>query len=122
MNGYFWRVIIVPQDSPYLVDRTNRPRIATTDTNDLCVYLSNELSGEFALRVFLHELSHCAMWSYDLLDEIHRFVKSDYWIEAEEWICNFIADYGAIIFRTAYSTMGYDAWKVVPIEIEKLVA
>lgn len=62
------------------------------------------------------------MVSFSLLDDIHRMVKREYWIEAEEWICNFIADYGMGIFEAAYSVLGPDAWRVVPYEIERFVA
>ena len=49
----------------------------------------------------IHELGHCAIFSFDLLPDIHRMVKEKYWIEAEEWMCNFIADYGMMIFSIA---------------------
>lgn len=48
-------------------------------------------------------------------------VYPDKWIEAEEWVCNFIADYGFIIFSTVNSVIGPDAWYYVPHELEKLV-
>lgn len=38
------------------------------------------------------------MFSFDLLRDIHRMVHPEYWLEAEEWVCNFIADYGLLIF------------------------
>ena len=58
----------------------------------------------------------------DLLDDIHRMVKHQYWVEAEEWVCNFIADYGLKIFSVAYSILGDEAWIFVPYELEKLIA
>lgn len=41
------------------------------------------------------------MVSYGLFDEIERFVKPEYQEYAEEWICNFIADYGYEAFTVA---------------------
>lgn len=41
------------------------------------------------------------MISFGLLKAIHRMVKPEYWIDAEEWVCNFIADYGYGIFQIA---------------------
>lgn len=114
MNGDLWEVKFVDQNSPELVDRTGNRRVATTDPRRLCVYLSAELQGDFLLTVLIHELGHCAMVSYDLLDEVHRMVRPEYWIEAEEWICNFIADYGLRIFKAAYSILGRKAWIVIP--------
>lgn len=54
------------------------------------------------------------------LDMIRR--NPQYWIEAEEWICNFIADYGLQIFETAYSVSGDDAWTIVPQELDRMIA
>lgn len=72
-------------------------------------------------RVLLHELGHCVMFSYGLLDDIHSVVPPDRWIDAEEWVCNFIADYGREIFSVAYDIMGEDAWMYVPYRLEKLI-
>lgn len=122
MNGYQWHVKIVNPYSPKLVDRTGNLTVATTDPVSFCVYLSNELKGDFFNTVLIHELGHCAMISFDLIEYIHSHVAPEYWIDVEEFMCNFIADYGLKIFRTAYELFGDDALKVVPIEIEKYVA
>lgn len=122
MNGIFWRVETVDPDSPYLIDRTNQYKLATTDPNIYCVYLSSKLYGSQLETVLIHELGHCVMISYDLLGIIHDMVRPEYWIDMEEWVCNFIADYGLSIFKTAKDVIGDDALKVVPAELEKLVA
>lgn len=54
--------------------------------------------------------------------DIHKVVKPEYWILAEEWACNFIADYGAKIFSIAYSILGNDAWMFIPYELDKVIA
>lgn len=115
MNGHFWKVKFVDPYSPMLVDRTNSLTVATTDPETHCVYLSNNLYGDFLKTVLLHELGHCALFSFDLLSDIHR-------IEAEEWVCNFIADYGEKIFSLGYSILGYDAWHFVPYELDRMIA
>lgn len=122
MNGYEWHILRVDPNDPRLVDRTRNVRLATTDPNDLCVYLSNELSGEMLTRVLIHELGHCAIFSYGLEHEIHRFVKRRYWVEAEESICNFLADYGRIIFNRVAEVLGKDAWRVIPFEFDRLIS
>lgn len=101
MNGDRWQVEFVHPLSPLLVDRTNRRTVATTDPKTRMVHLSWNLGGSFLSRVLVHELSHCAMISFGLLKAIHRMVKPEYWIDAEEWICNYIADYGGGIFFIA---------------------
>lgn len=122
MNGYEWQVRFVDPGDPTLVDRTGEMRVATTDPDEMCVYVSADLSGEFLCRVLVHELGHAALFSFGLLEDIRRMVLPAYWVEAEEWVCNFIADYGMTIFDSARDILGEDALYVVPPEIERLVA
>lgn len=122
MNGYFWQVRFVEANDPMLMDRTGHQAMATTDPTSHTVYLSNVLYGDFLMKVLLHELGHCALVSFNLLDDIHRMVKPEYWIEAEEWACNLIADYGFTIFSTAFDILGYDAWKLIPQSLDRLIA
>lgn len=122
MNGYSWKIRFVPHDSPMLVDRTGTLTVATTDPRTLTLYLSEELSGDFLMTVLIHELGHCALYSFGFLRRIQRMVLPEYRIEMEEFICNFLADYGFRIFEIAYQTLGYDAWKLIPRELEKFVA
>lgn len=123
MNGYTWHIKFVNPTSPKLVDRTHELRVATTDPNDGCIYLSQDLKGDFLIRVLVHELGHCAMFSFGLIDQIHNVVYPECWIDAEEWICNFIADFGMTILDTAYTLIGnYEGALVfVPNEIEKML-
>lgn len=123
MNGHLWQIMFVDPNSSKLVDRTRKRRVATTDPGDMCVYLSADLYGDFLIRVLVHELAHCTMISFDLIEQIHRMVYPEYWIEAEEWVCNFIADYGMKMFNIAYSLVGdYNAWMFVPQELERFVS
>lgn len=116
MNGLPWRILIVDQNDEMLVDRTNTLKVATTDPITRTVYISNAIYGNFFIKVLIHELSHCAMISFDLISEIHRMVKPEYWIDAEEWICNFMSDYGFVIYSSAFKAVGFDAWKYIPQE------
>lgn len=101
MNGYVWHIVYVGAGSPVLIDRTNHRRVATTDPGTRCIYICNDLDYEFLKTVLLHELAHCVMLSYGILEEVHRFTTPDKWVEAEEWVCNFIADYGREVFYVA---------------------
>ena len=100
MNGVLWHVEVVSHNSPMLVDRTGNERLGTTDPELKTIFLSNQLTGETKSRVLIHELGHCVIFSFNLQYDIHKVVKEDYWIEAEEWLCNFIAGYGRLIFET----------------------
>ena len=98
-NGILWQVLFVDPYSPVLIDRTGQLRVATTDPLTCSVHLSRDLTGDVLQTVLRHELGHVTMLSYNLLDEIHRMVKPRYWVDIEEWICNFMADYGSEVFR-----------------------
>lgn len=73
--------------NPFLIDRTGRLTLGTTDPITKRVYVSNGLKG-FMLRT-------CSLCS----DDLHRMVKPECLLEAEESLCNFIADYDLKIVR-----------------------
>lgn len=122
MNGYLWHIAFVNPGSAKLVDRTGASTLATTDPTVMRIYISDNLSGKELETVLIHELGHAALFSYGLLPDIHKAVKRQYWMEAEEWACNFIADYGMRIFSIAYEVMGEDAWMFIPYELDRLIA
>lgn len=98
INGIKWKLVFVNPLSYKLVDRTGVLTLGTTDPSNHTVYISDHLHDELLKRVILHELAHCVMISYALLNDIHRMIKRAYWIEAEEWMCNLIANYSEEIW------------------------
>lgn len=120
VNGYRWDVARVATGDRRLVDRTGRACLATTDPETMTVYLDERLSGDMLHRVLVHEIGHCVIWSYDLFGELHRMVRPEYWVEAEEWVCNFVADYGEMIFDRARRSLGDRAIAYVPAMMERL--
>ena len=56
--------------------------------------INESIGRDYGIRVLIHEICHCVLYSYGLLYDIRKAVKKDYWILAEEWICNFLYDYG----------------------------
>lgn len=122
LGADLWRVLHVSPDDARLVDRTGTLTVATTDPINKIVCMSADLSGEFYMRVLIHEISHCALVSFGLLDDLAMMVKPEYLVQAEEWICNFIADYGVQVFDAAYKVIGSAAIAYVPGSIERLMA
>lgn len=122
LNNYIWKIRTVPADSPYLVDRQGMLTVATTDPDELCVFLSEELTGNFRKRVIAHEMGHATCFSFGLLPEIWECCYPDRRIQMEEFICNFVADYGERIFEITYKIMGDEALEVLPHYLERLVA
>ena len=122
MNGLRWNVRWTKSTDPILVDRTGSLTVAVTDPDSMTIYLSNQLSVSFLNRVLIHELGHCVMYSYGLVNEIHRMCKKRYWIEMEEFCANLLADYGNQVFGLAYAILGNKAIHIIPYEMERLVA
>lgn len=122
MNGRRWCVRHVDSRHPLLIDRTGRRCLATTDPDSMTVWLDSSLSGAMLDRVLIHELGHCVMISYGLTDELRRMVRPECLVEAEEWVCNFIADYGNLVFDSARAVLGRRAIAYVPGAMESLVA
>lgn len=122
MNGDLWRVQFVSPHDSVLIDRTGKRTLAVSDYSTMTISIVNSLHGELLNRVFIHELGHCVMFSYGLLQELHRMVKKRHWIEAEEWCCNLLADYGCFVIRTARDILGNKFAYVAPIGAERLIA
>ena len=122
VDGDWWRVRRVGRGSPRLIGRTGLRCLATTDPGEMAVWLDESLSGDMLDRVLVHEMGHCVIWSYDLIGELRRMARPSHWLEAEEWVCNFVADYGLTIFESARSVLGRDAVIKMPAAISRLVA
>lgn len=106
LNGDVWRPVLVDRDDPRLIDRTGTSRLATTDPSTMCVYLSNGLRGIDLEVVLTHEVGHCAMHSYGLLDSLHAIIPEDTWVDVEEWVCNYLANSGREIIHAANTALG----------------
>lgn len=106
LNGDVWRPVPVDSDDPRLIDRTGISRLATTDPSTMCVYLSNGLRGLDLEVVLTHEVGHCAMYSYGLLDSLHAIIPEDTWVDVEEWVCNYLANRGCEIIHAANTALG----------------
>lgn len=120
MGGRGWHVTRVAPNDAALIDRTGALCLATTDPETGVVRVSSALSGDMLARVLVHELAHCAMVSYGLLDELHGWCAPGREVEAEEWACNLLADYGLTVLRAAYSAIGPRAWDYLPREFERI--
>lgn len=119
--GDLWYIEKVSSGSNFLIDRTNSYSIATTDPDTMTVYILDSLSGSMYARVLIHEIGHCVMFSCGLLEQLHSMVYPSMWIEAEEWVCNFLADYGMTAFIIASNLLGADAIRCVPDAMASLV-
>lgn len=121
MNGYLWRIKEVDPYDTVLIDREGKLTLGITDPYRGYVYLANNLSKDMRNRVLVHELGHCALVSFGLLDQIRQVITPEKWIPVEEWVCNLFADYGLDIYKIASAYLGEDAWMAVPYGFEKII-
>lgn len=101
VGGEWWHVNLVPPSSPFLIDRTGRLTVATTDTVARRINVSNDIHGEFLQRVLAHEITHVVMAIYGMNDLVRELsIRGDY-VDLEEMMCNLVADHGSDILVTA---------------------
>lgn len=113
-GGDRWHVRRVGPDSPALVDRTGSRCLGTTDPSSMCVYVADTLKGDMLARVLVHEMVHALLWSTGEIRRLRSMVKPWRRIEAEEWVCNLVADHGWALFTQARAVMGPAAVMYVP--------
>lgn len=119
VNGIEWTLVPVEPDNTPLLDELGNYRLTITDfpkrkftilRSGLWIVIltktlkrsgkrksniNKAIGRDYDIRVLIHEICHCVLYSYGLLYDIHKAVKKDYWILAEEWICNFSIRLGA---------------------------
>ena len=122
MNGDLWRVRFVSPNDNVLIDRTGKRTLAVSDYSTMIISIANNLHGELLNRVFVHELGHCVMFSYGLLTDLHRMIKKRYWVDAEEFVCNILADYSHFVIGTARDILGNKFTYVSPVGMERMIA
>ena len=113
MGEFLWKVELASPNDSILCDQNGNYTLGVTDPNTLTVYLSSALSEDDKIRVLLHELGHCAIYSFGLKQDIERMVKPEWRDYAEEWICNYVADYARFIFESAYQVLGDIVWSYI---------
>lgn len=89
INGIEWNVYKVPAYSYMLRRSDNSLTVGMCDFSKCSIFLCDKLKGPFLRKVFLHEVCHSAIFSYDIEMDIQQ----------EEFLCDFISTYGDEIFR-----------------------
>lgn len=89
INREYWQVLAVPPNSPELFRRDGSQSVGMCDDNTKTIYLSNELEGDYLKKVLCHEITHAAMFSYNV----------ELSLEQEELLANLIAAYGEEIIQ-----------------------
>lgn len=91
INGEMWQILAVPPNYYKLYRSDGTLSVASCDDNDKVIYINHTLSGHFLKKVLCHEITHAAMFSYN--------VKLT--VDQEELLADLIATYGdQIIYIT----------------------
>ena len=84
INGEEWRILMVCPFHPALKRNDMGYTLGVCDDNVKTIYINNELEEEYIEKVLCHELTHAAMFSYNI----------DLTLEQEEILADLIATYG----------------------------
>lgn len=91
INNVSWKLSIVPADFPLLRRLTGEFAIGACDNLMRTIYINENLNGQLLKKVLCHEITHAAMFSYNI----------DLSVDQEELIADLISTYGdEIIFIT----------------------
>lgn len=91
MNGETWHIIMVSPGHPALCRSRGDCSIGCCDDNTKCIYICDTLTEEMIRKVLYHELTHAAMFSYNV----------DLSYEQEEMLADMLATYGHEILYKA---------------------
>ena len=89
INGEEWYIKFVSECHPLLYRSDGSLSIAACDDNTKTIYMNNKLNGLFFKKVLCHELTHAAMFSYNI----------DLTLEQEELLADLISTYGEEIIN-----------------------
>ena len=91
INGENWRIVLTSPVHPALVRSDGGLTIGACDDSNKTIYLNEQLPPQQLKKVLCHELTHAAMFSYDI----------ELSLEQEELLADLMATYGQeIIFTT----------------------
>lgn len=97
INQEEWRVLFVPANHVSLLKPNGTFAIGACDDYSKTIYLNNTLHGEFLKQVLCHEITHAAMFSYNISlsiaqEELFAELMSTFGDEVID-ITNIIFDY-----------------------------
>lgn len=91
INNEEWYIKFVPEYHPMLFRSDGSITIGACDDNEKTIYIKNTLHGYLLKKVLSHEITHAAMFSYDI----------NLTYEQEELLADLIATYGEEIINIA---------------------
>lgn len=91
INNVYWKLAFVPSNFPLLQRLNGQYSIGACDNLTRTIYINQNLQGALLNKVLCHQITHAAMFSYNV----------NLSIEQEELIADLISTYGQeIIYIT----------------------
>ncbi len=90
INNVYWKLAFVEPNFPLLMQKNGFYTIGACDNLTRTIYINNTLSGALLKKVLCHQLTHAAMFSYNV----------DLSIEQQELVADLISTYGEEIIYT----------------------
>ena len=89
INGEEWDILAVSANHPKLMRSDGSKSVASCDDDTKTIYVDRTLQGAFLKKVLCHEITHAAMFSYNV----------DLSYDQEELLADLIATYGDEIIQ-----------------------
>lgn len=84
INGIYWKLAFVSPDYPLLQRMSGEFSIGACDNLTRTIYINETLTGKLLKKVLCHEITHAAMFSYNV----------QLTLEQEQLIADLISTYG----------------------------
>lgn len=84
INGREWRIFLVSPNHPELMRPDGTPTLGSCNNTKSSIYINDMLNAEMTWRVLCHEITHAAMYSYNVLLNVNQ----------EELLADLVATYG----------------------------
>ena len=66
INGEEWDILAVSANHPKLIRSDGSRSVASCDDDTKTIYVDRTLQGAFLKKVLCHEITHAAMFSYNV--------------------------------------------------------
>lgn len=100
INGIMWKLAFVPANFPLLQRANGEYTIGACDNLTRTIYINENLTGRLLRKVLCHEITHAAMFSYNVNLSIAQ----------EQLVADLISTYGdEVIYITnkIFTKLGY---------------
>ena len=67
INNVYWKLAFVEPNYPLLMKNDGKYSIGACDNLTRTIYINNTLMGNILKKVLCHEITHAAMFSYNVI-------------------------------------------------------